>query len=93
MSNGNKSDTVVGTKTGVMRRTTMQLDGPERDTHRTGTFKRESQPFSRDEDAEQRREPQAPPTLPEVNDDGGTTGLVNFDAEGNDSARREDHPS
>jgi hypothetical protein len=94
MSQQNNNKAVAGSKTGIIRRTYMQLDGPDREANKTGVFKREDEPFLRDKDADLRREPPAPRTLPEVNEDkGGTTGLVDFNSEGQDRARREDHPN
>lgn len=85
-------ETIIGSKTGIIRRPEMQVDGTDGDTKRTGIFKREEKPFERG-DGEERREPPVPPTLPEVNqDDGGTTGVVTLNTEGSDPAKRENHP-
>ena len=85
-------NTIAGSKTGLMRRPVMEVDGSESDVSRTGMFKRGNKGFERG-DSDDRREPPAPPTLPEINkDDGGTTGITHVDTEGNDPARRENHP-
>ncbi len=71
----------------------MQIDGSEGKVNRTGITRRPEIPFEHDA-GEERQEPPAPPTLPEVNqDDGGTTGIVNnLKPEGRDRANREAHP-
>ncbi|MEM6281287.1 MAG: hypothetical protein AAF787_03765 [Chloroflexota bacterium] len=85
-------NTIAGSKTGLMRRPIMQVDGSESDVSRTGMFKRRKKGFERG-DGEERREPPAPPNLPEINrDDGGTTGITTVDTEGQDPAKRENHP-
>ncbi len=71
----------------------MQIDGSESKVNRTGITRRPEIPFEHGE-GEERQEPPAPPTLPEVNqDDGSTTGVVNnLNSEGRDRADREAHP-
>ena len=63
---------------------------------RTGVIRTEDLPLppkEMPEEIERRREPPAPPTLPEVNqDDGSTTGVIHFNSEGKDRAAREKHP-
>jgi len=93
MKRRNENDATVGSKTGVIHRIRMDYDGSDRNVNRTGVFRREDHTAPNDKSTDGHREPPAPPSLPEVNEDeGGTTGLVDFDSEGKDSARREDHP-
>jgi len=87
------SDAVAGTKTGLMQRPLIQLDGGETNmSSRTGVYKRKD--IRAQQDAEDKREHPSPPnTLPEINqDDGGTTGVMPLNSEGKDTAKRENHP-
>ncbi|MEO0563872.1 MAG: hypothetical protein AAF125_17335 [Chloroflexota bacterium] len=94
MSHHDKNNYVAGSKTGVIKRDMSQFDGKDQNVNKTGVLRRPNLPPLPDNETEQRREPPAPPTLPEVNnDDGGTTGLIDLNMEGQDSARREDHPN
>ncbi len=92
MMGKSNTSTIPGSKTGIFRKPTMKMEGAEGEVSRTGVFKKREKPFERG-DGEERREPPAPPTLPEVNqDDGGTTGVVTLNTEGTDRATRENHP-
>lgn len=94
MANSNgRGTSVAGSKTGVL--TLMQLDGAEGDLRRTGMFKRKPVPDKPESSPgkERQERPARPDSLPEINtDDGGTTGIVHLDSEGQDSAERESHP-
>jgi len=87
------SDAVAGTKTGLMQRPIIQLDGGEENmSSRTGVFKRKDVAAQQDSE-EQREQPSPPKTLPEVSeDDGATTGIISLNSEGKDTAKRENHP-
>jgi len=88
--NSQKQETVVGSKTGVMKRPVMS-EGFEDKANRTGVFKRSK--VSPEKEDDRRREPPMPPNLPEKTDgDGSTTGVVTYETEGRDPARRESHP-
>lgn len=93
MGHSNNETSIPGSRTGITTRPVMQIEGSESKTSRTGVYKRKEQNFQQSEESSERREPPAPPSLPEVNnDDGGTTGMVSLDSEGQDPAKRESHP-
>ncbi len=85
-----RGERIPGSKTGIMRKRTVNMDGSEGKTNRTGVYERHSKLPDNDNPS---RESDKPPTLPEQPDgDGSTTGVMPHETEGRDPARRENHP-
>jgi hypothetical protein len=90
VSSGKGSSDVVGSKTGMRKRSDFLMDGSDK-VNRTGMRPRKDYPATSDTDADKHREP---PTPPEISDDGSTTGRnpAPRDSEGRDRSPREGHP-